>query len=323
MKRHTLVSAILNIGLVIVAFVAWIQHVGGAFSLLDIASLLGVIAFSLMFVHYAADALAPKDTTDKDIQYIVSRIVVLIAILAHPLLVNVYLATNGYGLPPESYEKLVGSVVPVLLGWTALAAFISFELRGKLQRFRSYIFHANILAMFLILMHGFLIGMIVMNSWFIWVWWIMLVSFTGFALKSYHSYYQGSDRYYVAMIVVICMALLVNWIGYQQTSQREITSHSHMNSGISSQQSSSNELQSTSVTRAALAANNGKEGNPCWIAIDGAVYDASNSPQWVNGEHVPSEGKARCGNDLSMVISQSPHGREVLSSLTRVGVLTD
>ncbi len=224
MKRHTLVSTILNISLVLLALTAWTQEIGANITLIDIASLLGVIAFSLMYVHYAADAVTAKQDDGKDMQYIASRVAVLVAILAHPLLINIYLVTNGFGLPPSSYEKFVGSTLPVLLGWTALAAFLSFEIKGKLKRFARYIFHANILAMFLIFMHGFLIGMIIMSGWYIWVWWFMLITFTLIALKSYMSYYKGAPRYYVALVFVIAMFIITASIGVNET-QKQIAAH--------------------------------------------------------------------------------------------------
>ncbi len=78
---------------------------------------------------------------------------------------------------------------------------------------------------------------------------------------------------------------------------------------------------STAITSAQLAKNNGKSGAKCWVAINGTVYDVSNSNEWRNGEHTPSNGQAKCGRDESSSIGASPHGSSVLSSLPTVGTL--
>lgn len=78
---------------------------------------------------------------------------------------------------------------------------------------------------------------------------------------------------------------------------------------------------STTITSAQLAKNNGKSGAKCWVAINGTVYDVSNNKEWRNGEHVPSNGQAKCGRDESSSIGASPHGSSVLSSLPTVGTL--
>ena len=72
-------------------------------------------------------------------------------------------------------------------------------------------------------------------------------------------------------------------------------------------------------TAATIAQYDGKNGNPCYVAVDGIVYDVENNSKWVNGEHVPSGGAAHCGADMSQVILGSPHGKTVLDSLPQVG----
>lgn len=79
--------------------------------------------------------------------------------------------------------------------------------------------------------------------------------------------------------------------------------------------------QKNTITTEQLAVQNGKNGKSCWIAVNGTVYDVTDNPEWVDGEHVPSRGQASCGRDLSNVIGQSPHGTSVLGELTKVGEL--
>jgi len=76
------------------------------------------------------------------------------------------------------------------------------------------------------------------------------------------------------------------------------------------------------VSKAELAKGDGKSGHPCLVAIDGEVYQIRGFSQWQNGEHVTSNGEAYCGADLSKVIDKSPHGRQVLDLLIKVGPLT-
>jgi predicted heme/steroid binding protein len=78
---------------------------------------------------------------------------------------------------------------------------------------------------------------------------------------------------------------------------------------------------SRAITQAELQKADGKEGRDCWVAVDGKIYDLSNSLNWENGEHATSEGQARCGADMSSVIDKSPHGRKMLDQLDVVGTL--
>ncbi len=331
MKRHTLVAGILNVSTVGLALAAWLGSIGSSVSALEAASLLGVVAFSLMWVHYVADIIAPRPEGAKDIQYIVSRYAVLVAILAHPFLVNYYLVTNNFGFPPSSYEALLDDLaIVVLLGWIALTAFLLFELRSKLQRFDRQIFHANIVAMFLVLIHGFLIGMVIMHSWYVWVWWVLFVLFTIVIFLKYNEYYATNvNRKYVAFVIVAFLALGGVNAGVQAMGTEHHTEHTHTLEEAEShsldEDSADGEEHSagaTVVTKDQLDQNDGKNGSKCWVAIDGIVYDTAGIPEWQDGEHITSNGQARCGEDLTDVISQSPHGKEVLGKLSEVGSLS-
>lgn len=64
----------------------------------------------------------------------------------------------------------------------------------------------------------------------------------------------------------------------------------------------------------------GKDGHQCYVAVKGVVYEIKDSAYWKDGQHTPSDGRGYCGADMTSVISQSPHGESVLSSLPKVGV---
>lgn len=74
---------------------------------------------------------------------------------------------------------------------------------------------------------------------------------------------------------------------------------------------------SQTFTLEELSKYNGKDGNPAYIAVDGIVYDVTNTGQFNNGKHF--DGKA--GNDLTAKLKRSPHGSSVLSQATIVGKL--
>jgi predicted heme/steroid binding protein len=77
----------------------------------------------------------------------------------------------------------------------------------------------------------------------------------------------------------------------------------------------------TVISREDLAHHDGIDGRECYVAIDDTVYLIEGSPFWVDGQHLPSNGKAGCGRDLTQVINESPHGRSKLALLTVVGKL--
>jgi predicted heme/steroid binding protein len=75
------------------------------------------------------------------------------------------------------------------------------------------------------------------------------------------------------------------------------------------------------VSKAELAKADGKSGHDCLVAVDGTVYRIEGFSQWSNGQHTSSRGEAYCGADMSEVITKSPHGKQVLDKLIKVGPL--
>jgi|GEM_PF-279804 len=72
------------------------------------------------------------------------------------------------------------------------------------------------------------------------------------------------------------------------------------------------------LTTEELAAYNGKDGMPAYIAVDGVLYDVSNVLQWANGEH----NGFSAGKDLTREIMEiSPHGVSRLNGIPVVGSL--
>jgi predicted heme/steroid binding protein len=77
----------------------------------------------------------------------------------------------------------------------------------------------------------------------------------------------------------------------------------------------------TDITKEVLAANNGLNGQKCYIEVSGTVYDATGNKEWKNGTHSKSRGQAKCGMQLTGVLANSPHGDSVLKELTTIGKL--
>ncbi len=71
-----------------------------------------------------------------------------------------------------------------------------------------------------------------------------------------------------------------------------------------------------------LAEFDGQDGRAAYIAVDGVVYDVTDVPAWQGGTH--ADGQFMAGRDYSEEIKDlSPHGTDVLSQATVVGVLSE
>jgi predicted heme/steroid binding protein len=66
-----------------------------------------------------------------------------------------------------------------------------------------------------------------------------------------------------------------------------------------------------------LAAADGKEGRPAYVAYQGVVYDLSESPMWAGGDH---EGMHVAGHDLTAEQDDAPHDVHV-TDFPKVGQL--
>ena len=78
---------------------------------------------------------------------------------------------------------------------------------------------------------------------------------------------------------------------------------------------------SRSFSAKELARHNGENGDPAYVAVDGKVYDVTQSGMWRDGMHM---GRHVAGHDLTAELDAAPHGDEVLTgkSFSQVGTLT-
>jgi hypothetical protein len=263
------VKLALNILLVLLAIIASLEFKAASWQI-QLASLLAVIAFSLMWVHYASDIIKrffyPHQSAISQAK--LTQRVVLVAILAHPLLINFYLISSGYGFPPQSNSQYVGDskTIFVLFGIIALICFLLYEAKQwfKRRHLDMLVGNASIAGMFLVLIHGFKIGFIINNSWYIYVWWLFLITFSGFAVYFYLSQYKNDTmKKSIGIGCVILATIVAMYAGYNVLVSSQSAKSSQ---GASSQKNSSQ----AKISLAKLSTKNGINGNECWVAF---VFD--------------------------------------------------
>lgn len=72
-----------------------------------------------------------------------------------------------------------------------------------------------------------------------------------------------------------------------------------------------------------LAKYDGKNGNPAYVAVDGVVYDVTDSSLWPDGNHTPCNLGAMAGKDLSQIIKAAPANmRDQLKKFPVVGSMS-
>jgi predicted heme/steroid binding protein len=74
----------------------------------------------------------------------------------------------------------------------------------------------------------------------------------------------------------------------------------------------------TKITKQQLKENNGQNGKPAWVAVEGKVYDVSESSFWMDGSHM---GMHEAGKDLTEDLSMAPHGADNMEKVKYIGDL--
>jgi len=72
------------------------------------------------------------------------------------------------------------------------------------------------------------------------------------------------------------------------------------------------------MTLAELAGYDGREGRRAYIAVNGTIYDVTDSPRWQNGLHPPDH---QAGQDLTEELTKAPHVRAVVERFPVVGTI--
>ena len=74
------------------------------------------------------------------------------------------------------------------------------------------------------------------------------------------------------------------------------------------------------MTERELAKNDGRDGRPAYVAVNGTIYDVTTSPLWSGGNH---QGSHHAGHDLTEELKSAPHVRMVVERFPVVGRLEE
>jgi predicted heme/steroid binding protein len=114
----------------------------------------------------------------------------------------------------------------------------------------------------------------------------------------------------------LCILLIITvFIASGCSSSSSTTPQNSVNS--SNVNAAGTTSESRIFTASDLQKYNGQNGNPAYVAVEGKVYDVTNDKEWKNGRH---EGVS-AGQDITALMSKSPHGNKVLVGLPVVGTL--
>lgn len=185
-ERYEVVEWILGLFVVSTSLAVWLQVRGtdySQYSIYDIFPLFGLLAFGLMWTHYVNGALRRYWNIEQkkggDIYWMVSTMLVLALIVLHPLLLNIGLVRDGFGLPPASYSSVYsGKEGYLFLGTSALLVFLAFELRRwyKKASWWKYVEYLQLAAMVAIFVHALSLGTELTVGWYMLVWWGLGIS---------------------------------------------------------------------------------------------------------------------------------------------------
>lgn len=113
------------------------------------------------------------------------------------------------------------------------------------------------------------------------------------------------------LICLLCAAVLAGCSSDQDTK----LSSDQKDAIVSSVQSSGN----ITLTADQLAAFDGRNGRPAYIALDGMIYDVSNIKEWKGGSHHG----CHAGQDITEAFKNSPHDSSIMKGVPAIGKLTD
>lgn len=158
----------------------WGLNLNGRPGIYDIFPVLGLLAFSLMAMHYIGGSLKRSLGLEGDERALATYVkvtgyVVLCLILLHPGLLYFGLWQDGLGLPPlstwEVYPQAAARAA-LVMGSVSLTAFLLFELHRwfRERSWWKYIEYASVAAMLLIFVHSLMLGGELMTGWFRLVW---------------------------------------------------------------------------------------------------------------------------------------------------------
>jgi predicted heme/steroid binding protein len=123
-----------------------------------------------------------------------------------------------------------------------------------------------------------------------------------------------------AMVVVLPIVVFaMAGCGQSNAGAATSTSNGAATTGTPSSAAPSSDGQSTTFTLDELATFTGQNGKPAYVAVDGVVYNVTDSSYWKAGKHSTCNLGAMAGQDLSDLIKQAP--ARMRSDLQRMPVV--
>ena len=148
--------------------------------------LFGLVAFSLMWAHYAIHFIGGFIKSKISDNYLgPTRYIVFFSLLMHPGILAWQEWRDGLGLPPLSWINIVdgGLRWAVIIGITAWLAFLAFELHRWFRNkpWFKWIVIANFVAMILIIFHA--VFLTEPSGWLLWLWYFYGTTMVIFIVK--------------------------------------------------------------------------------------------------------------------------------------------
>ncbi len=202
LSLRSLTPWLLSLAVSILAIIIWGYGHAWDWSLLTngyhLFAVFGLLAFSIMWSHYAAGFLDRTLGIRPIGPYLeTTSYVVLAAILLHPGILSYRLWRDGMGLPPGSEYQYAGAALAgaITLGIVAWLTFLSFELYRWFAKkpWWKYVGYANELAMFLIIVHSLSLGGELREGWPLLVWYFYALSLAVFLGQKYYQQAAATD----------------------------------------------------------------------------------------------------------------------------------
>lgn len=174
---------VLGVGVTIVGLLGWLDQYNwqvASLKTFSVFSLLGVLAWSIMWTHYAYGGLRlmSERLAKNQIYTTVTLYVVLALLLLHPGLLAYSQWDITKQLPPQSFYTYVGPSLKlyVLFGSLSLLMFLAYDILIRLRkhprvhRYWRYISLSQMVAMSLIFVHSMQLGQTMDQAWFELYW---------------------------------------------------------------------------------------------------------------------------------------------------------
>ncbi|MFH1150947.1 MAG: cytochrome b5 domain-containing protein [Actinomycetota bacterium] len=119
--------------------------------------------------------------------------------------------------------------------------------------------------------------------------------------------FAGRAGFLCVVSVAVLLVLAAVGCGGTTTSEKTTPSTTPKTTGTTPSTSPPSTTPSAKAfTATELATFNGQNGQPAYVAVDGVVYDVTDSSFWPSGSHSSCNLGAMAGKDLSQVIKQAP-----------------